>query len=155
MSDASTIDTATAGTTVPYDDIVWACTHLCELLEYENEALAAHDAATVRELTENKAALARVYEQAVAPMADEPHLVDTLAPEQKEELLALGNRLKGLVEENARRIKAEMEAYQMLMDAVVSAVKTSKTNSVTYGRAGEVEDHTPGDTNSLSFNQTL
>ncbi|HLO77737.1 MAG TPA: flagellar protein FlgN [Magnetospirillum sp.] len=143
-----------AVTTIPYDDIVWACTHLCELLEYENEALAAHDAATVRELTENKAALARIYEQAVAPMADEPHLVDTLEPEQKEELMGLGSRLKDLVEENARRIKAEMDAYQMLMDAVVGAVKTSKTTAVTYGRAGHMEGHGVAE-NSISLNQTL
>ena len=153
MSDVDT--TPSAGSSLPYDDIVWARTHLCELLEYENEALAAHDAATVRELTENKAALARIYEQSVAPMADEPHLLDTLELEQKNELMSLGIRLKDLVEENARRIKAEMEAYQMLMDAVVTAVKTTKTNSVTYGRAGKVEDHVPGDANSLSFNQTL
>jgi hypothetical protein len=144
-----------SATILPYDDIVWACTHLCDLLEYENEALAAHDAATVRELAENKSALARIYEQAVAPMADEPHLVETLEPEQKEELLGLGNRLKDLVEENARRIKAEMEAYQMLMDAVVNAVKTTKVNNVTYGRAGSFEGHNTGEANSLSFNRTL
>lgn len=142
-------------TVIPYEDIVWACTHLCELLEYENEALAAHDTTAVRELAENKAALARIYEQAVAPMADEPELVDTLEPEQKEELMGLGNRLKELVEENARRLKAEMEAYQMLMDAVVNAVKTTKTGTVTYGRAGVVEGHAANETNSLSFNQTL
>ncbi|MGE5514902.1 MAG: flagellar protein FlgN [Bacteroidota bacterium] len=140
---------------LPYDDIVWACTHLCDLIEYENEALAAHDTAAIRELAENKAALSRIYEQAVAPMADDPHLVDTLEPEQKEELLALGHRLKDLVEENARRIKAEMEAYQMLMDAVVQAVKTTKTGAVTYGRAGVAEGHGASETNSLSFNQTL
>ncbi len=142
-------------TVLPYDDIVWACTHLCDLLEYENEALAAHDTETVRELTENKAALARIYEQAVAPMADEPHLVDTLEPEQKEELMALGSRLKDLVEENARRIKAEMEAYEMLMDAVVNAVKSSKTPTTTYGRAGSIQNHSSSDAASLSFNQTL
>lgn len=142
-------------TVLPYDDIVWACTHLCDLLEYENEALAAHDTETVRELTENKAALARIYEQAVAPMADEPHLVETLAPEQKEELMALGSRLKDLVEENARRIKAEMEAYEMLMDAVVNAVKSSKTPTTTYGRAGSIQNHSSSDAASLSFNQTL
>lgn len=153
MSDVATITDPT--TAIPYDDIVWACTHLCELLEYENEALAAHDVAAVRELAENKAALARIYEQAVAPMADEPHLAEALEPEQKEELLALGNRLKDLVEENARRLKAEMEAYQMLMDAVVQSVKSTKTTSVTYGRAGHMEGHAAGDANSLSFNQTL
>ena len=140
---------------LPYDVIVWACTHLCDLLEYENEALARHDAATVRELTENKASLARIYEQAVAPMADDPHLVDTLEPEQKEELLNLGHRLKDLIEENARRLKAEMEAYEMLMDAVVNAVRTAKTNTVTYGRAGHFQDHSASEANSLSFNQTL
>lgn len=140
---------------LPYEDIVWACTHLCDLIEYENEALAAHDSQTVRELAENKQALARIYEQSVAPMADDPHLVDTLEPEQKEELLSLGNRLKDLVEENARRIKAEMDAYQMLMDAVVHAVKTTKTGAVTYGRAGQTEGHGASEVNSLSFNQTL
>lgn len=142
-------------TPIPYDDIVWACTHLCDLLEYENDALARHDAATVRELAENKASLARIYEQSVAPMADEPHLVDTLEPEQKEELMGLGHRLKDLIEENARRLKAEMEACQMLMDAVVNAVRASRTNTVTYGRAGHVEGHTASEVNSLAFNQTL
>jgi hypothetical protein len=141
--------------TVPYDDIVWACTHLCDLLEYENEALAQHDPATVRELSANKAALARIYEQSVAPMAEEPDLVETLEPEQKDELLSLGQRLKELVEENARRIKAEMEAYQMLMDAVVNAVKHNTVSTVTYGRAGHFEGHANGEHNSLSFNQTL
>lgn len=140
---------------LPYDDIVWACTHLCDLLEYENEALARHDSLTVRELAENKAALARIYEQAVAPMAETPELADDLAPEQREELTGLGHRLKELVEENARRIKAEMEAYQMLMDAVVSAVKTNTVTTVTYGRAGAFEGHANGEKNSLTFNQTL
>lgn len=142
-------------TAIPYDDIVWACTHLCDLLEYENDALARHDAATVRELAENKASLARIYEQAVAPMADEPHLVDSLEPEQKDELMGLGHRLKDLIEENARRLKAEMEACQMLMDAVVNAVRTTRTSAVTYGRAGHVEGHAASEANSLTFNQTL
>lgn len=140
---------------LPYDDIVWACTHLCDLLEYENEALARHDALTVRELAENKAALARIYEQAVAPMAETPELADALEPEQRDELTGLGHRLKELVEENALRIKAEMEAYQMLMDAVVSAVKNNTVTAVTYGRAGAFEGHATGEKNSLTLNQTL
>lgn len=141
--------------TLSYDDIVWACTNLCELIEFENEALGRHDSRTVAEMSENKAALARIYEQAVAPMADEPALVEALEPEQKEELLALGNRLKQLVEENARRIKAEMEATQMFMDAVVNAVKTTSTRTTHYGRAGAFEGTVAGEANSVSFNQTL
>lgn len=54
-------------TVLNIDDIVWACTNLCELLEFENEALMRHDSRTVRELTDNKTALARIYENAIAP----------------------------------------------------------------------------------------
>ena len=48
-----------------------------------------------------------------------------------------------------------MEAYQMLMDAVVSAVKSTKTTATTYGRAGGMQDHSGSEASSLSFNQTL
>ena len=48
-----------------------------------------------------------------------------------------------------------MEACQMLMDAVVNAVKHTNVSTVTYGRAGHFEGHTSGEKNSLSFNQTL
>ncbi|CAA7618588.1 flagellar protein FlgN [Magnetospirillum sp. UT-4] len=144
-----------SATALSYDDIVWACTNLCDLIEFENDALARHDSRTVRELAENKAALARIYEQAVAPMAHKPELADALEDDQKEELHGLGHRLKGLVEENARRLKAEMEATQMFMDAVVSAVKQTSTNTTHYGRAGAFENQVAGDNNSLSFNKSL
>ena len=137
------------------EDIVWACTNLCELLDYENEALAMHDSRSVRELADNKAALARIYENAIAPLADQPELAEALEPEQKEELTALGLRLKGLVEENARRLKAEIAATEMLMDAMVAAVKAHSTSSVSYGPAGQYGGHATGEQNSLAFNQTL
>lgn len=144
-----------SATVLSYDDIVWACTNLCELIEFENEALSRHDSHTVREMAENKAALARIYEQAVAPMADEPALAEALEPEQKEELMALGNRLKQLVEANARALKAEMEATSMFMNAVVTAVKTTSTRTTHYGRAGSFDGPNTGESNSVSFNQTL
>lgn len=142
-------------TVLNIDDIVWACTNLCELLEFENEALVRHDSRTVRELTDNKTALARIYENAIAPLADDPHLAETLEPEQKEELTALGLRLKALVEENALRLRAEIDATQMLMDAMVNAVKANTTSSVHYGPAGQYGTQATGEQNSLAFNQTL
>lgn len=145
----------TTADTLPYDDLVWCCTNLCDLLEVENQALAAHDSETVRLLADNKAALARIYEQSVLPMAEDPGLVDTLEPEQREELAALGGRLKDLIEENARRLKAEMEACQRLMDSVIAAVKTNANHTVTYGHAGAFDNHRGPEANSVSFNQTL
>ncbi|MGE5545646.1 MAG: flagellar protein FlgN [Solirubrobacterales bacterium] len=138
-----------------YEDLVWCCTNLCDLLEVENEALARHDASTVHELSENKAALARIYEQTVLPLAEDPSLADALEPEQREELTELGRRLQELVEANARMLKAEMEARQRLMDAVVSAVKSNSNQNVTYGRRGAFDSHLGPEANSVSFNQTL
>lgn len=142
-------------TAIPYDDIVFACTNLCQLLEIENEAIERHDARTVRELAENKAALARLYEQSVMPMADDPQLVETLEDDQKVELKTLGAKLKELVELNARLLRAEIEATQSLMDAMVGAVKSTANNGHTYGRGGTFDMSARGAENSLTFNKTL
>lgn len=144
-------------TQLPLEDILFATENLCELLEIENDALLRHDADTVRELSANKSALARLYEQSVLPMADDPSLVDALEPDEREILIEMGTRLKGLVEENALLLKAEMEARQKVMDAMVNAVRVISANTVTYGATGSFEG-TAGkgpEVNSLSFNETL
>ncbi len=139
---------------IPYDDIVWACTNLCDLLEYENDALLNHDAEAIRDVAENKAILAELYERSVAPMADDPGLADQLEPEQKEELTMLGSRLMALVEENVTRLHAEMDACHLLMEAVVSAVRTHNVAS-TYGPDGTFENQPGGDGASLTLDHTL
>jgi hypothetical protein len=143
-------------TSFPFDDVVFACTHLCDLLEVENEALAQHDALTVRELSENKAALTRLYERSMRPLFDDPSVIDELEPEQREELHDLGDRLKVLVETNARRLKAEMAACQTVMDVMVGAVKQTSATSSTYGNRGNFGAPQKGSpNNSISFNKTL
>jgi hypothetical protein len=142
-------------TALSYDDIVWACTNLCDLIEFENEALSRHDAITVREIGANKMALTRLYEQSIAPMSDDPALAESFEPEQREELMGLGRRLQSLVEENAMRLKAEMEATQSLMDAMVSAIKTQASNTTHYSRTGAFGGTSTGEPNSLAFNKTL
>lgn len=136
---------------LPYDDIVWACTNLCDLLDYENDALTRYDAGTVGELADNKAALARIYEQAVAPMADQPELVETLEPEQKEELMALGHRLKDLVEENARLLKAQIATRALVIDTIVEAVKNNTKTTNVYSKKGIYPQSSGGSGNALSI----
>lgn len=141
---------------LPYDDLVWVCSNLCDLLEVENDALTRHDAETVRELAENKVALARLYEKSVLPMAETPELVESLEPEQVEELKALGMRLAHLVSTNAIMLRAEMDACERVMDAMVSAAKCHATNTVSYSNRGNFEVLQKGsDRNSLALNKTL
>ena len=141
---------------VRFDDLVWCCTNLCELLQVENDAIASHDAETVRDLAENKAALARLYEQSVQPMADEPGLIETLNAEQKEELKLLGTQLAHLVRDNVRLLRAEMECCDRLMEALVGAAKTQATSTVAYSRGGAFEiPHRPAERPTLALDKTF
>lgn len=137
-----------------YEDLLFACTNLCDLLDVENEALLSHDPETVRLLADNKAALARLYEQSVLPLVEEPELAELLDEERRERLTEAGLRLKELVETNARRLKAEMEAYDRVMDIMVEAAKKSVTSTTAYGRAGQFGAGA-GLGGSLSFNKAL
>ncbi|MDO8605315.1 MAG: flagellar protein FlgN [Phaeospirillum sp.] len=147
-------EAAQSGPIIAFDDLIFACTNLCDLLEIENEALANHDPDTVKILTENKLALAKLYEQAVQPLIVTPELAETLEPEQRDELVAVGTRLKELMGINEIRLRAEMEAYQRVMDILADAAKKQATNVTTYGRAGTF-DHASGVGGSLSFNKSL
>ncbi len=147
-------DTLGGGSVIAYDDLVFACTHMCDLLEIENEALASHDPETVKVLAENKAALAKLYERAVQPLVDHPELAEALEPEQREALAAIGLRLHELMTVNSRRLRAEMEAYQRVMDIIVQTAKANATSNTNYGRAGTF-DSTGGPGAALSFNKSL
>jgi len=139
-----------------YDDLIWVCTNLCELLEVENDALTHHDAQTVRELAANKVALSNLYERSMLPLADDPDSVEALEPEQKEELKALGGRLAQLVAANAMMLRAEMEACRRVLDAMVSAAKELATNTVAYGARGKFEIAQMGcERNALALNRML
>ena len=147
-------DVIDRGPIIAFDDLVFACTNLCDLLEIENEALANHDPETVKVLVDNKVALVKLYEQAVRPLVASPELAETLEPEQRDELLAVGTRLKDLVNLNEIRLRAEMDAYQRVMGILAKAAKKRATNQTTYGRAGTF-DHASGYAASLSFNKSL
>lgn len=138
-----------------FDDLVFACNNLSDLLEIENEALISHDPETVRLLADNKAALARLYEQSVLPLMEDPELAHSLDQDQRDELVSVGTRLQQLVETNARRLRAEIEAYQRVMDIMVGAAKKNVTSTTAYGRAGTFDPTAGLAGGSLSFNKAL
>jgi hypothetical protein len=149
-------DVAPSAGIMPYEDLVWVCTNLSQLLEVENDALARHDAETVRQLGESKLALTRIYEQAMGPVVDNPALVEQLTEEQAEELRLLGAQLANLVLANVTMLKAEIECHERVMDVFVEAAKAQTSNTVNYGRGGTFDPFRPaGAQASLAFNKTL
>ncbi|RAU22891.1 flagellar protein FlgN [Paramagnetospirillum kuznetsovii] len=147
-------DTPDSGPIIAFDDLMFACTNLCELLEIENEALLSHDVETVKILTENKVSLSRLYEQAMQPMVTSPELAETLEPEQRDELMAVGLRLQELTKVNTLRLEAEMEAYKRVMDILADKAKKQKINATNYGRAGTF-DPSCATGGSLTYNKSL
>lgn len=141
-------------TPLAYDDIVWACTNLCDLLAYENEALANRDMETIQQLADNKTALVRIYEEAVLPLSENPQLVETLDEEQRAELKALGLRLHDLVIENANRLNAAMDATRMVIETIAAAARTQAPPAVSYNRNGTFGE-AGGDHPSLSVDKTF
>ncbi len=141
---------------IPFDDLVWVCTNLCQLLEVENDALARHDAGTVQELGESKLALTRIYENTMLPVAENPALVEQLSDEQREELQVLGNQLANLVLANVTMLKAEIECRERVMDVYVAASKAQTTSTVNYGRGGKFDQtRSAGAQASVAYNKTL
>lgn len=140
----------------PLEDLTWICTSLCELLEIENAALDQHDAATVRELTENKTALAKLYEKTLLSLDGHPDLVKQLSPDEHASLSHLGIRLAHLMERNTMLLRAEMEARQRVMDVFVAAAKASTPPTTSYGKRGSYDDpKTESGRTSLTFNKML
>ncbi len=146
-------DVIDSGPIIAFEDLIFACENLSDLLEIENEALANHDPETVTVLLGNKEALVRLYEQAVHPLVVSPELAETLEPEQRDELLAVGTRLKELISLNEIRLRAEMDAYQRVINIMINAAKKKAANGTTYGRAGTFGN--TGNRASLSFNKSL
>ncbi len=140
----------------PLEDLTWICSSLCDLLEIENAALSRHDAATVGELTENKTALAKLYEKTMLSLEGNPELVKQLSPEEHLALSELGIRLTKLMEQNAIMLKAEIEARQKVMDIFVTAAKAHTKPITSYGKRGSYDDpKAERASTSLTFNKTL
>jgi hypothetical protein len=143
------------GAYLPYEDLVWACANLCDLLEVENDALREHDAVTVQDLAENKIELAQIYDQSVQPMAKNPSLVSALTMDQREELKTLGLRLASLVDTNVRLLQAEMAACHHVMEIMVEALKSQARERVPYSRHGTPRTPSKGRDSVISLNKTL
>ena len=138
------------------DQIIDSGTLLLDLLEEENEALRAHDAATVRQLTPRKERVIRLYADRMAAVAQTPALLDDLDETRRAYLKLLAAKIAEAVEENQRRLQAEIDAGKRLLEKVVSAVKEYKGKNGTYSRdAAMNEGPGQGRDTALALNKEL
>lgn len=136
VQDDTTDDTIEDSAIPAFDDLMFACTNLCELLEVENDALANHDAETIAALGDRKIALTRLYASYTRGLADLPESGRGFNPEQRDELLAVGRQLEELVERNAMLLRAAIDATKTVVDIIAQSVRSSQDPGIVYNRSG-------------------
>ena len=147
---------ASAAKSVSIQDLIWVCTTLCELLEIENTALSKHDTATVRQLTENKASLTKLYEKTYMSLGNDKDIKAVITADEMRELQVLGLKLNGLMTANALMLRAGIDARKKVMDIYVNAARKSTENNLNYSKNARFNPYNRGrDRAALAYNKTL
>ena len=131
---------------------------LADLIEVENEALAERRHRDVEAMIEDKAVLARQYENGMRALEETSFDWSTLEPELREKMAATGERLRIAADENAMRLEVGIAANKQVIDMFAEAVRANIPHSGTYSKKGRTgREGTTASANSLSvaLDQTL
>ncbi len=110
---------------------------LADLTEAENAALIERRFADVEASLEDKATLARLYENNM--QAANEAGIDWAAtdPDVRERLRLAAERLTKAVDENTMRLEVGMKANKYVIDMIADAVRENVPHSGTYARNGK------------------
>ena len=126
--------------------------HLSDLVEAENLALIERRFLDVEAMLEDKATLARLYENS---MKD---LDEAIPPDLHEKLTVAGTRLANAVGENAMRLEIGMTANKQVIDLFAEAVQKAVPHSGTYsknGRTGKEGTRAAANSVAVALDQNL
>ncbi len=139
-------------------DLITITGRLTELLRRENDALQNRRTKEVHDLLDEKAALSRVYETRFNSFVEKPELLQQADPVLREQLSTLAADVEGLMQENAKLLRAAIEVNQRVVDLIADAVRDQQRNAGTY-TAGAVTNldgtNASGQRVTISLDQTL
>ncbi len=124
------------------------------VLEEENLLLRAHDGQAVTDMQDRKLGASRLYQERLRALGNDNQLVGSVTVEQRDQLVALVRRLDDKAQENARLLKAHMDAIEQLFETINSAVQNAKGQDLTYSRKGEVSNNLTTQSAAMAFNTT-
>ena len=118
------------------DDLLVITNRLITILERENEALRSHQFSDVSSLLEDKATISRIYETKLQGLEKNPDPFKNIEEKNKRELLELGEKANGLVEENGRLLSIAIDANKHVVELIAEAVRETSQKTETYGVSG-------------------
>ena len=140
------------------NDLIVITGRLADLLERENVALREKQNKELHEILDEKVTLGRVYESRIMGLTEDPEALDNVDKELLERLRGVGEKVNGLMEDNAKMLKIAIEANRRVVNLIAEAVKASVPSAGTYSPTGGTgtHDHPGAPKNvALSVDHTL
>ena len=136
--------------------ILDATNRLADLVEDENLALIEHRRDDVEALLEEKATLARLYENRIKAFNESNHQWAEVSAPLRQKLTTASERLDEATRENTMRLEVAMAANKRVVAAVANALKTATPGPGTYGKSGRASLNVAGQAPvAVSLNRTL
>lgn len=140
------------------NDLIVITGRLADLLERENIALREKQNKELNEILDEKVTLGRVYESRIMGLTEDPEALDNVDKELLERLRGIGEKVNGLIEDNAKMLKIAIEANRRVVNLIAEAVKASVPSAGTYSPTGATgtDDHRAAPKNvAISVDHTL
>jgi len=118
------------------NDLIVITGRLADLLERENDALRNRRSKELNDILDEKVTLGRVYESRIMGLTEAADALDEVDPELRERLRGVGDKVNGLIEENAKLLKIAIEANRRVVNLIAEAVKASVPSAGTYSPTG-------------------
>ena len=140
------------------NDLIVITGRLADLLERENVALREKQNKELNEILDEKVTLGRVYESRIMGLTEDPEALDNVDKELLERLRGIGEKVNGLIEDNAKMLKIAIEANRRVVNLIAESIKASVPSAGTYSPTGATgtDDHRAAPKNvALSVDHTL
>lgn len=121
------------------DDLSAITSSLADLMSRENEILRGMNPDDIKGLQQDKAELARGYEERMRAVQKDPAILAAATPTQRATLRELSARFDAALAENERRLRALRFTSERLMKVIVSAA-TEQHNGAAYSSAGTMNE---------------
>lgn len=118
------------------NDLIMITGRLADLLERENDALRNRRNSELNGILDEKVTLGRVYESRIMGLTEDADALDEVDPELRERLRRVGERVNGLIEENAALLRIAIQANRRVVNLIAEAVKASVPSTGTYTPTG-------------------
>jgi hypothetical protein len=126
-----------------------------DLLTEENAALKAGDSKSVEALLDRKMAATRLYQDRLRTLLGDPQSTRSMAPELRDQVVAMVRCLEERAKENTTLLKANMGAIEQLFEVINTAARKMRRQDLAYSKAGMMCDGYHQNGVSLAYNHTI